>query len=607
MQNELPPEIEEAHSKLEKAEGIEKCDLLYSLAKHYYNSKARLAVEYAEEAKKIAIEYNDSERLERTLLWLGKLYYKQAEFLTAIECLSESAHLAEINGSVDNEVESLKMLGMTQNFAGDFSRALDSQFKALNLYRKIGNRQGEGTSQMLIGLSFLGNNEINSALEYLNSALKIKLEVGSKLEIAHVTGNLGNTYLSLQQYEKAIEYFKQCKELFEELNNNSGIGRANMNIGIGLGELGKYEEGVKYVNEGLQIFLSTGEKEPISNCIYIMGYINAAQEKYNEAIKYYNEAIQIGEMYKLFPILENIYNSKSEAAAKLGDYKTAYEFYIKGHTLIENRLKETSDFKTRYLSVAHKVDRLQQESQVLTEKNKKLNELNEQLMILNNEKTEFLGIAAHDLKNPLSSISLSASTVKKYQNTFSKEKIGIYLDKIERTSTKMKNIVTNLININIIETGGYRLKNHEVNLTIMAKHIVDDLIQQAAVKNITILLDCEKVINVNTDEDALYSILDNLVSNAIKYSNPDSQIKVRITKSDKIYIKVIDNGMGIKDSEKEKVFQKFSRMSNKPTGGENSTGLGLSIVKKLTDLIGGKITFESEYGKGTTFSLELPV
>lgn len=605
VQKDLPPEINEAHVKVETAKGIERCDLLFTLAKYYYNTKSSLGAEYAEEAKKIASEHNDLIRLEEILLLLGKIYYKQTGLLAAIECLSESARLAKEHNNIDNEIESLKMLGMTQNFAGDFSRALDSQFSSLNLCRKIGNKKGEGESLMLIGLSYLGNKENDSALEYLNKSYELKLEHGSKLDLAFITGNLGNTYLSLAQYEKAVDYFRKCKVLFEELDNKSGIGRANMNIGIGLQELGHYEEGANYVNKGLQIFLANGEKEPISNCIYILGYINAAQKKYKEAMNYYNEAIIIGEMYKLFPTLEQIYNSKSKAAAELGDYKTAYEFYIKGHSLIENRLKETSDLKSRYLSVAHKVDSLQQESKILTEKNAKLNELNEQLTILNIEKNEFMGIAAHDLKNPLSSISLSASTVIKYLDTFSKEKIGVYLEKIEKTSTKMKNIVTNLININIIEAGGYQVKNQELNLSTMANHIVDDFRQQAALKNITIICDCKEEIILTTDEDALYSILDNLISNAIKYSNRNSQVNIVINKSDKVYIKVKDQGMGIKDSEKEIVFQKFSRLSNKPTAGENSTGLGLSIVKKLTDLLDGNISFKSEYGKGTEFTVEL--
>jgi len=73
---------------------------------------------------------------------------------------------------------------------------------------------------------------------------------------------------------------------------------------------------------------------------------------------------------------------------------------------------------------------------------------------------------------------------------------------------------------------------------------------------------------------------------------------------DNFKIQIIDSGLGIKEEEQDKVFKKFAKISNKPTAGENSTGLGLSIVKKLTELLGGKISFKSVYGSGTTFTLE---
>jgi len=599
--------VQETLAKLDGAQGIERSDLLYELAKYYNLKDNRLAAQYGEEANKIAKEFKDLPRQEFILLLLGKIYYKFPDYLLAIERLSECALIAESLSHVENEIEALRMLGMTQNFAGDFSRALDSQYKALNLCRKTGFTKGESESLMQIGLSYLGNKENDMALEYLNKALQIRQESGTKEELASILGNLGNIHINLAKHEKAIEYFEKCKVLFEEIGDKIQTGRAYMNIGISLGALGKYEEAVHNVNTGLKAFLLTSDKEPICKCIYTLGYIYAEQKNYQKAIQYYDEAIIIGESCKLSHTLEHIYGAKSEAAAFIGDYKTAFDFYIKSHSMVEERLKKTSDFKTRYLNVAHKVDSLQEESQVLAEKNAKLNELNAQLTILNNEKTEFLGIAAHDLKNPLNSISLSASTIKKYIDSFPKEKIVQYLDKIEKTSTKMKNIVTNLININIIETGRYLLKKQELNLTALIKYITDDFKQVAVSKNITISFHCDEVIKIITDEDAIYSILDNLISNAIKYSMPGSEVKIELTKSDKVYVNVIDHGLGIRESEYDKVFQKFSRISNKPTGGENSTGLGLSIVKKLTELIDGTVAFTSEYGKGTTFTVTLPL
>lgn len=607
MENKSTSAISNLLEQLENSSGTDKIDLLNKLAVSHFNIDLPKSVEFSLQAKLLSEELNDKERLAKSLLVLGKGYYRIPDFLSAIEHLSASALIFEELENIPAQIDALTSMGMSQNFAGDFSRALDSHYKALNLSIQTGNKSGESESLMQIGLSYLGNKEDDTALEYLNKALEIRLKSGTKLELASVLGNLGNIHINLEKHEKAMEYFEQCKTLFEEIGNKLQTGRAYLNIGINLGALGKYKEAVNYVNTGLKEFLLVSDKEPVCKCIYTLGYIYAKQENYEKAIQYYNEAIIIGEEYKLVHTLEHIYGAKSEAAAKIDDYKTAYEYYIKSHSMVEDRLKKTSDFKTRYLNVAHKVDKLQEESAILSESNSKLKELNDRLTLLNNEKSEFLGIAAHDLKNPLSSISLSASTLKKYLETMPHEKILSHLERIENTSTKMKNIVTNLININIIETGEYIIKKVELNLSALIKYILEDFYHRASQKNIELIYKETKDVKVITDENAVYSILDNLISNAIKYSHQNSSVTIELIKSDKITVKIIDNGLGIQDNEKEKVFQKFSRMSNKPTGGENSTGLGLSIVKKLTDLIGGKITFESEYGKGTVFTLELPV
>ncbi|MBS1492279.1 MAG: tetratricopeptide repeat protein [Bacteroidetes bacterium] len=599
-------DVSDLLNQLENTEGTEKIDVLNKLAVSHFNIDVIKAVNFSFQAKTLSEELNDKERLAKSLLLLGKGYYRIPDFLSAIDHLSTSAFIAEEIENIPAQIEALTALGMSLNFAGDFSRALDSQYKALNLCVQTANKSGESECLMQIGLSYLGNKENDMALEFLNKALQIRLKSGTKMELASVLGNLGNIHINLEKHEKALEYFEQCKALFEELGNKVQTGRAYMNMGISYGALGRYEEAVDYVNTGLKAFLLVSDKEPVCKCIYTLGYIFAEQKNYEKAIQYYDEAIIIGEEYKLIHTLEHIYGAKSDAAAKLEDYKTAYEYYIKSHSMVEDRLKKTSDFKTRYLNVAHKVDKLQEESAILSERNAKLKELNDRLTLLNNEKSEFLGIAAHDLKNPLSSISLSASTLKKYLDTLPHEKIISHLERIENTSTKMKNIVTNLINMNIIETGEYKIKKEELNLSALISYIIDDFQHRAVEKNIQIIFNEPKEIKITTDENAIYSILDNLISNAIKYSHPNSSVYLNLEKKDNIIIKIKDNGLGIQESEKDKVFQKFSRISNKPTGGENSTGLGLSIVKKLTELIGGNINFESEYGKGTTFTLELP-
>jgi len=112
-------------------------------------------------------------------------------------------------------------------------------------------------------------------------------------------------------------------------------------------------------------------------------------------------------------------------------------------------------------------------------------------------------------------------------------------------------------------------------------------------------------IQITGDGDSVYQVLENLISNAIKYSYPDSKVLISLYKTDgKINIEIKDEGQGIKPEEIPKLFGKFSKLSSRPTAGESSNGLGLWIVKRLTELMNGKISCESEAGKGSVFKLE---
>lgn len=606
MQEHSPSEISSLLKKLETSEGAEKIDLLNSIASHYLEKDNRLSIQYSSEANQLAQKSNDLKGQAESLLCLGKAGYFSLDFIGAIENLADAAYIYEALGDKKNVVSALTYTGMSQFSLGDNTRALDSFFQALKLGREAHENESERVVLMQIGLVYLSNRETELALEYMNKSYELILPNGNTRELASITGNMGNIYLQLRDFQKTMECYLKCKEIFEELRRPLEIGRAYLNIGVTLATFGKFHEGLEYAEKCLETFTKLDRKDLICNTLSTIGSIYYDLKDNAKALEYFLKALDIAEKHNVKKMFESIYGSIADTSSAMGDYKTAYEFHLKYHGAVNERMKHSSDVKTKYLNTAYKVDALKKESEELSAKNEELKNLNEQLIMLNNDKNEFLGIAAHDLKNPLASISLSASTIKKYIGTFSREKIESHLDKIAETSDRMKNIVTNLININAIESGKFNVNKEMLSLSALIKHIIDDFRHRASNKDIEIVYSETEEVKIMTDENAIYSILDNLISNAIKYSSSGSYIFVKVLKGDKVTVKIKDNGLGIPDEEKDKVFQKFSRMSNKPTGGEGSTGLGLSIVKKLTELIDGKIFFESEYGKGTTFTLELP-
>jgi signal transduction histidine kinase len=253
---------------------------------------------------------------------------------------------------------------------------------------------------------------------------------------------------------------------------------------------------------------------------------------------------------------------------------------------------------------------------------------------LNNEKDEVLGIVAHDLKNPL-------QVIREYSEMCMEDEemdAGMrqtMLRSVVKTANRMFDIIKNLLDINALERGAITLTPMNFSLESIVSFVVGDYRARAEAKNITLHVEEIKGLKVFADETMTIQVLDNLISNAVKYSPPGKNIFVRIKDShssdnnnprpmtndqvtdDKItngkvtndqYVRVeiADEGPGISPEDMQKLFGKFARLTAQPTGNEHSTGLGLSIVKKIVEAMNGKVWCESELGKGATFIVELP-
>ena len=239
--------------------------------------------------------------------------------------------------------------------------------------------------------------------------------------------------------------------------------------------------------------------------------------------------------------------------------------------------------------------------------NSTLYETNQNLINLNDEKSEFMGIAAHDLKNPIQGIMFAAELIKTHIDKVSTQQIIYNMDFIEKTSARMRDIINNFLSANAIDTGKLTLKYEYLNITQIIDDIVNQYLPIAEKKNVII-----KYVSVDVhskiDKTAFVQICDNLISNAIKFSPYNKKIEITLEANDeKYFVYINDEGPGISYEDRKKLFKKYAKLSAQPTGGENSTGLGLSIVKKLVELMNGKIDCISEQGQGATFIVEMPI
>lgn len=262
--------------------------------------------------------------------------------------------------------------------------------------------------------------------------------------------------------------------------------------------------------------------------------------------------------------------------------------------------------------------RIAEQLSVIVEKGRLVSEIAEQKTILqlrsdelrrlNETQNAFLGIAAHDLRSPIALIRMAAELLTDPGAALSPVQALKFLKDIKRNTDYMLTMLNDLLDVTQIESGNLNLEVQSIKTTDFLEEAVRWHATVAAPKGTQVLLEPPTGELIQADPLRLRQVIDNLISNAVKYSPPGSTVRVRATQTDRLWrLTVTDQGPGLTPQDRQRLFQDFARLSARPTGGEKSTGLGLAIVRRIMEAHGGQVGVESEPGHGATFWITLPV
>lgn len=224
------------------------------------------------------------------------------------------------------------------------------------------------------------------------------------------------------------------------------------------------------------------------------------------------------------------------------------------------------------------------------------------------QSAEVISLVAHELKNPLVSI-------RGYTELLLSGAVGElnpqqcnFLRTILSNSDRMSELISDLLDASRLDSGRQKMEMSAVDADKVIQQVVSTLIPQLDEKGLLLCTDIGKdVPPVQADSIRLAQIFTNLLSNAAKYTLPGGKITISARKDHrKVVFSVQDSGIGIRKDDQQRIFQRYFRTDDAQSRDIPGTGLGLYISKKLVELQGGEIWFESEFGKGTTFLFTLP-
>jgi signal transduction histidine kinase len=448
----------------------------------------------------------------------------------------------------------------------------------------------------------------DSALIFLNRALEVNKNYQGGMDLSSLYNNLGSVHFFQKSYDKSLFYFRKNHLQHQSENNISALWYDCLNLGDVYIEKGMHDSAYIHLQDCISITKKLNSKSKEADTYAILAKYYQRKNDYKNAYHYQQL------WHNLDTSLVNTETNKT--IANLQETYNAAEREKDNQLLLVNI--EKAALRNKYMSwlaftgfiaaliVAFYLVQKRMANKKLRQQNNLIVRQNEKLAELNYEKNSLISIVSHDLGTPLSAIKTWNEVLRTDITQLSTDQQKA-VDRIHQSVTKGELLIRNILDVEKAETNRQALQLEELEIRGVLKGVLDEFKAAAGKKNIQLITEFSKNdCYLITDKQFLMRIAENLLSNAIKYSPTDKKIWVTLKEGDEsITLQVKDEGPGIHKDELPHLFSKYGKISSLPTNGEASTGLGLSIVKRLVDELNGFIFCESGLGTGSAFTVIL--
>ncbi len=592
---------------------------LHSLGMTYWKQLRKSeSLETLLQALSLADEPDTVEFRARILNSIGLTMIEMNEPINALEYHKEALAITTEVGDKNLIAQTESFIGLAYRYSTNYSSSIEHYIKALNLFIELENYQLIAATYDSLGMVYYLLKRMDDALEYYLQGIAVQQVHFPDREIPDLLSNIGTVYHQLGDLNKALEYFHRAQVYMMRKGDAVSEAVVTMNIGNVLLEAKQYSEGLQCLENSLANLTATDSKLEIVSCLFNIGkfYTEYTEDddklnNKNIALEYLSRALVISEQLDNMHLLYESHEALYKFHKKFQNLDKALHHFELYHDFETRVFNADSAVKLNNLQIIHQVEKSKQEAEFYRQLTVEFSRKNQELEELNTEKNMFLSVAAHDLKNPLMNISM-ISRILADSSEITTEEVREFATDIHTSSQQMFELIKNLLDVNAIESNSLMITTENFDFVQLLKRLIRLWQHRAQKKDIAMsFIVPEKPVYCLADSMLTYQIMENLLSNAVKYSSPHTTVHLRVYSvttgsRPSVRFEVQDEGPGISNEDKSKLFNKFARLSAHPTGGEHSTGLGLAIVKKITEAMNGTVWCESEYGNGTTFIVELP-
>jgi len=571
-------------------------------------------LEFYMKSLKLSEKFKDSARMAHCYANLGSFNKETGNYPAALEYIEKSIAInkkLKIDFYLSDDYVNIATVYILMQ---DYDLALANLQKGLSIKQKLDNKAGIASCFTNIGSIYTLKNDFQSALNYYQKALTICKEIDDDISLVDCYKGIATIYYTQKKYQQAYNYSKLAYTLGQKIGHIE-ILKATAEIAAkSSAALGLYEEAYKYQ----VIFKSVSDK-----------YLNEDNIKKTTGIEYAHK-------YEQEKQATQLEQQKKDALknAELTQHKILSVSFIIGFLLmaliaiiafrsyINNRNKKLLLTKQKLEIEEKNVTLLQLNSEItiqkneiekildmLIEKNNLIEEQNIELQKTNVTKDKFFSIISHDLRGPLGNFNTLLELLTDKHRKYSYEELNKFLEALKESSQSTYNLLENLLTWARSQRGEILFEPNTNNLNELVHSIINLYAQSAQNKNISIIKQGDDNLIFSFDYNLVYTVIRNLVNNAIKFTNEKGKIYITTTKNaESIEINIKDTGLGIAPDVIDKLFRLDEKQhSTLGTKGEKGSGLGLILCKEFVEKHGGKIWCESEEGKGSEFKFTLPM
>ncbi len=569
-----------------------------------------LRLQYTRKIHEIASQKEDTFWLYKASLRFGHTFKKTGDLDKALENYFNAVNYAQILKNERREAIAYSGLGTVYKIIENYSKSLYFFNKGIALLRKVNDVKGLAGSLTNTGELYKINRDYDSAFLYFKEARHIYDSLDFSLGIAYNTGNIGLLYAELNQPEKARENMEQAISILTELEDYYPIAFYELSLADIYAKKGDIELSLNYCLHSLKIALDHRLKEQIRDANLKLSELYANQNKFQKAYYHQNQYL----IYR-----DSINNEAT--IRKMAELQTEYEVSQKQLevNLLEKQQKQQNIIFIALIIIIllmaflvflyyRNFKRKQTLNLIITKRKEEVEAQRDQLVAMNETKEKFLSVVSHDLLGPVNSFK-GLSTIMKASIESNNTEDLLYIHKLfDNSVNNLSSLLSNLLDWSVTQKGAIPYIPERIVLFNLVNELLDLFSNMAKTKDINLKSTVDNEAIIWADINSVKTILRNLVSNAIKFTNANGEITISAAQNNEVLaIHVTDTGIGMPQEKIDNLLASDNYNRSAGTKGEGGIGLGLQLVKEFVEMNKGIIAIESKESVGTTITVFLPI